>query len=722
MIERLLANMICIWLWCCLLIGSSASALELTPQEQQWLQAHAGHSLTLGLSDTNGIEQFEYAGKQRGYVYDLVHLLEQQLGLKLTLVQDKTWSETYNQFLSGHIDILLGANETPQRKQFMAFTRPLLRYPYVVFATRDSQIKNLGDLHQRQIGFISDDVVFNLFPENYPNIAYQSHTFNSLDEAFLALSQHQIDGVITSSGSETPLYLRNRPNLIEVATLNGISSDMTLATRLADAPLASILDKWIASEQGGELARLLEKNRKLYNRNILELNPSEQAWLETKPVIRIGVASDYLPFEYQQEGRYQGITGAFIRQIQELTGLQVKLVQGEFSDLYRQMQRGELDLLNMAKTPERMNQFLFTAPYFKERDIILGRRNSPYVQDVYGLENRRVAVIDGFWHLEYLHRNLRHVDTVITKSLNESLDLLASGKVDYLIENPTVLDYYRHGLGYQELEKKGNIAADSFFYLGVNHRFPQLVSIINKALTQIDPEQMRTQGLNSVPDLQAQRIRQLVILSSALAIALIACLLLATILTRRFIIQRAANTALKERQQLLFTDPLTGLHNRLSYNQRETDLSRCASPQAWMVIDLNNLKYINDQYGHLIGDQLLIHFARQLRQSLPQDALLFRMGGDEFLAVIEDVDEARAYQIERDLLQHINQDSILPPEMPQLLGPMAAVGLAWRPDSYCSLADAFMLADHRMYEHKRVSKVPPIICATRPRSSLCAVD
>jgi diguanylate cyclase (GGDEF)-like protein len=721
MTTRLRFHILHICWWFCLLLGSSAVAVEFTAQEQQWLRAHSGKTLTLGLSETPSIEQFDYAGKPRGYVQELVALLEQHLDLQIRVTQAPAWSDVYNQFLSGQIDILLGANETPQRKQFMAFTRPIQRYPYVVFANRDSQIRNLGDLHQRQIGFLTDDVVFNLFPENYPHITYQSRTFATLEDAFKALSQHQIDGVISSSGNQTPLLLRNHGDLMQVAALNGISSDMTLATRLADEQLARILDKVIASEHL-ELSRILDKNSQLYNRKILELTAREQSWLEHKPVVRIGVATDYLPFEYEAEGQYRGITGAFIQQVQALTGLQIQLVEADFNSLYQQMQEGKLDLLNMAKTPERMAQFLFTKPYFKERDIILGHRNHPYVQDVYGLENKRVAVIDGFWHKEYLRRNLRHVEIVTTQNLNQSLELLDSGAVDYLIENPTVLDYYRHGLGYQELEKKGSTAADSFFYLGVNHHSPELVTIINKALAQIDPEQMRVQGLNSVPDLQAQRIRLLVILSSILAIALLVCLVLAILLTRRYIVQRAANTMLKERQQLLYTDPLTGLDNRLSYNQSENELRHCHTPQAWMVIDLNNLKFINDQYGHLAGDQLLIQFSKLLRQSLPPQTLLFRMGGDEFLAVVQDVDETHAHQLERDLLQHLNQEMSQFQEAPLPPGPLAAIGLAWRPDASHLLADTFMLADHRMYEHKRTSKISPHLASALAQGSLCIAD
>ncbi|MBP8221220.1 MAG: transporter substrate-binding domain-containing protein [Aeromonadaceae bacterium] len=689
--------------WLSLLLGGSVSALEPTASEQLWLQQHAGRPLTLGVVNVTGMEQFDYAGKPRGYAQDLARLIEQRLGVKITLVSGHSWSDTYHRFLDGELDLLLGANETPQRRQQMAFTRPLLRHPYGVFANRGSAIKNISDLHQHTIGFLKEDVVASLFPAHYPNLEYHSRSYDRLADAFADLAQFKIDGLITGSDSVTLQQLSAHPELVEIAALAGITSDMTLATHRQDAPLAQLLDRWIGSEQAGALQQILTDNRLLYNRKLLNLSQPEQRWLESQPEIRIGIVEGYLPFDYQQDGKYQGITGAFIRQIQAMTGLKVTLVQGDFQTLYQKMRRGELDLLNMVKTPQRMEQFLFTAPYFKERDVILGRRTSAYLQDVYGLEGKRVAVIKGFWHQQYLQRNLHHVELVLTDSLPQSLQMLDAGRVDYLLENPTVLEFYLHGLNYNDLEKKGTTSTDSFFYFAVRPSLPQLQSIINKCLLQIDGEQMRVMGLNSVPDWQADRIRLLITLSCVLGGALLACLVVGVILTRRFFAQRATNVLLKERQLLLFTDPLTGISNRLHYNQLEEELALCHQPQAWLVIDLNNLKFINDHYGHLAGDRLLIRFAQLLQQLFPQE-LLFRMGGDEFLLVIRDIDEQQASQLESRLLSELDRHSLLDEEILPLPGAAAAIGLVWRASSAYSLLDTFLLADRRMYEHKRQSK------------------
>ena len=79
-------------------------------------------------------------------------------------------------------------------------------------------------------------------------------------------------------------------------------------------------------------------------------------------------------------------------------------------------------------------------------------------------------------------------------------------------------------------------------------------------------------------------------------------------------------------------------------------------------------------------------------------------------------------QLERDLLQHLNQEMSQFQEAPLPPGPLAAIGLAWRPDASHLLADTFMLADHRMYEHKRTSKISPHLASALAQGSLCIAD
>ncbi len=83
-----------------------------------------------------------------------------------------------------------------------------------------------------------------------------------------------------------------------------------------------------------------------------------------------------------------------------------------------------------------------------------------------------------------------------------------------------------------------------------------------------------------------------------------------------------------------FIDPITGIPNRLAWG-KERELW-VGTPGAAILFDLDNLKEINDLYGHRAGDQALATVGQALREMLPEQALALRWGGDEFLVLVVD--------------------------------------------------------------------------------------
>ena len=107
--------------------------------------------------------------------------------------------------------------------------------------------------------------------------------------------------------------------------------------------------------------------------------------------------------------------------------------------------------------------------------------------------------------------------------------------------------------------------------------------------------------------------------------------------------QRAA--AERERS-LARIDPLTGLPNRRFALPRLTELCTGGRgpdrPCAVVAIDIDRFKMVNDQYGHAAGDAVLAAVARRLSATVPAPGFIARIGGEEFLAVLPDLDETAA--------------------------------------------------------------------------------
>lgn len=139
---------------------------------------------------------------------------------------------------------------------------------------------------------------------------------------------------------------------------------------------------------------------------------------------------------------------------------------------------------------------------------------------------------------------------------------------------------------------------------------------------------------------QGQRLRQ----TQALALALFVTLLGVAMVygVRKF---RQARTL----QSLASTDELTGLANRRALmalaQQALAGARRDGGRLALLMIDVDHFKRINDAHGHGVGDAVLRQLAQTLAQGLRERDRLGRLGGEEFLAVLPDADEAAAHQV-----------------------------------------------------------------------------
>lgn len=141
-------------------------------------------------------------------------------------------------------------------------------------------------------------------------------------------------------------------------------------------------------------------------------------------------------------------------------------------------------------------------------------------------------------------------------------------------------------------------------------------------------------------------------------------------------------------QRVLETDELTGLLNRHGVARRYSELSRDTNVIV-MMLDLNNLKAINDRLGHSAGDHLLKTIAHELRSQFPAEAILGRWGGDEFVTVLPG--KTRIPELMMAVQANVRH-------MDATLAPFAMGSVQIR--ASVPLERALALADQRMYADK----------------------
>ena len=153
------------------------------------------------------------------------------------------------------------------------------------------------------------------------------------------------------------------------------------------------------------------------------------------------------------------------------------------------------------------------------------------------------------------------------------------------------------------------------------------------------------------------------------------------------------------------TDPLTGLLNRRAFLEevgRRIDRLDCEQvPGTLMFVDLDNFKAVNDDCGHDVGDQALVHAATLLRKIVRPADLIARLGGDEFALWLDGSDELTAAERAEQLRQE-GPDSFaaaLPPGAPRV---STSIGIASRhPRAAETMEEVMRRADAVMYDVKR---------------------
>jgi len=162
----------------------------------------------------------------------------------------------------------------------------------------------------------------------------------------------------------------------------------------------------------------------------------------------------------------------------------------------------------------------------------------------------------------------------------------------------------------------------------------------------------------------------------------------------------------KQIRHLAYYDNLTGLASRTYYHERIESLIKTAGRRneqfAFLFLDLDDFKEINDHFGHHIGDQFLNAIAHRLKFIAREIDFIARLGGDEFCIIIDNIiDDNDVIELASRCLQKINQPLLL--DQHQII-PRVSIGIAIFPRDGLNESELIKAADTAMYSAKQAGK------------------
>jgi len=418
----------------------------------------------------------------------------------------------------------------------------------------------------------------------------------------------------------------------------------------------------------------------------IDLTGPERQYLKAKGQINVCVDPHRMPFDgVNAKGEHDGLSGDYFKIIARMLGVRMVIFPvKDWSALIKAARNRDCDVVAEINESEDRKAYLnFSDPYLNLPLAVVTRYDRIFVEDSLEGAGKRFAVVAGDIAIEKLLTLYPDIDLVKVISNVEGLKKVRDGKVFGYIGVQGAVGFTLQSNKLNELAVTGSLPLT--YNLGVATRKdePLLGSVFEKALHSIDPKVAQ-----SIRDKwMSITIKTVTDYTLLWQVIFLATLLLSVALYWNRRLAQAnrkirsmlselnlAQTQLEQQNQLLkkisITDPLTNIFNRLKLDEilaREIQrAARNRSEFSVILLDIDHFKKVNDTYGHQVGDETLVTFARLLEATIRSVDIVARWGGEEFLIFCPDTDEngckllaenLRAKVMEQDFSTSSNQSA-----------------------------------------------------------------
>ena len=682
------------------------------------------------------LDQF---GRRCGLAYEYQQKISAYTGWTYEYVED-SWPNLLELLTEGKIDLLSDVSYTEERSRSMYFSAlPMGEEAYYVYIGANNQkisSEDITSFNGKTIGVIRGSV--------HETFLHDWAEKNKIAPVILPLTCGESESVNMLARGEIDAY----------ATINTFGADERVVPvcRIGASEFFFAVSKKrpdLLNELNTALTGIQEEDP-YYNQRLFDdhvnltrtnafLTPAQNAWLKEHGTIRIGYRDNYMPF-CAEDRTAKELTGALRNFLAQASG-SLKNSELNFeavpyattAEAFEAMKNHEVDCVFPVylSTYDSEVMDVLTTNAFMNTEMHAVTRQEDSQGILYG---RYITVAVNSESINYDTFLNEHFPTWQRKYYPDTESCLAS--VSSGENNCVLVSSYR----ISEIEKQsskyklcsvptGEIMQFSF---AVNRDDRELYFILNKTVILAKNEDMDS-ALASYASSRDKASLFEVLKENWLAVILFISVIFAVILIlllqklqaerraaeRQKEIDRARIEHQKEHEetlrreldqkkrldtamQMAYTDPLTGVKSKNAYVEAEQKmhrriLDRTVSAFAAVVFDLNDLKYINDTKGHEIGDEYIRAACRLIRTRFLHSPV-FRIGGDEFVTILEGSD----YEQRDALLDGFGQEM---EENARRGGIVAAFGCSlFIPETDHSFREVFERADECMYRKKRELK------------------
>ncbi|QIJ05901.1 diguanylate cyclase [Shewanella chilikensis] len=372
------------------------------------------------------------------------------------------------------------------------------------------------------------------------------------------------------------------------------------------------------------------------------------------------VDPDWMPYEGIDQGKHVGISSGFLELIEEQTDWQFQLVPTDSWQqtlAYLKQQRCVFTTM-LNYTPRRAEFLYFSDIYSRSPNVLVSRREQPFLQNMEQVGDRSLAIPRGYRLLDYVRQNYPKIRIILAETEQQGLEMVSSGEADLFIGSMYSINARIQQSGLFNLKIAAWAGPEEQFRMAVTENSKWMLPELNRLLAQISDDyraRLYRQWSNIAVLKQTDRglTWQLLVVVTLVFGALLARYRWISKYNRELTaknqqLEKLRNQLLETNRELEFIsthDPLTKLYNRHYFHRHFAPEHRSDAMQghtSLIVIDIDFFKDINDRHGHSVGDSILSDLASLLMEGAREIDLVARWGGEEFMIVCPDTDCVQA--------------------------------------------------------------------------------
>ena len=573
----------------------------------------------------------------------------------------------------------LGISENLSDKDLL-----LVKDNYVALSKQYTKINNIKDFSSKTVGVLNKDLNdITYYLTRASNITYKG--FDSSNELFKSLNESKIDFAIVPKTKYLNSIIENKYSINY--NFHEFSSKLVFTLSENDNKLNEIFKKIFKTFMNDKFQNILNQSILEYYKEIANVSDKDITSLTSKTYTYAYVEN--APYEIKSKEKIKGINAEILENFTKITGVDIKYVKyNKVADLKKAIENKKVDIFfnyyNISSSEYRQIDNNFITEYVilvpEDSNEVINSIESLKGKDVYFVKDR-----DIYNDFKGVQSNVHFVDNVV--------DIAKQAKDNFIVIDKEEYNYYKntvfkgHNMIYQDY-----LVKDRTFMVKSTEKL--LFDVLNYTVNNASYYDNRNIGVTLLKlDLFKNRtfsemyiIIILIILSPFLVIFLF----------RYLKNKRKIKKQLLKEERHKYMDYLTSLKNRnyLSFNISSWNELE-VFPKAVIVIDLNNIKYINDKYGHLEGDKEIRKAASVLINTQLENSEIIRIDGNEFLIYLLEYNERQIEIYSKKLKRELKK-------LPHSFG--AAIGYSVINSEVKSIEDAINEASIMMRKDKKNEK------------------